>query len=274
MKTNLGLMFCFLMLVGCQNGGGDMAFEDATGQYNLQSQSDDNGDLSEEDLERIREQERDAEILPPGEDLDPVYCPDESNMVATSRECLEHMDTVQVLMDLNDSSIIQNYHGNLKVRSGHIVALKNSSGNFTLIGIGNAVVDEIKDVKGNILVCNMTVKVIKATSNGNIKVDGGNVCMVDGHKGNLHVNNGSIGEVKNGSGNVNVDNGDIGYVSSQNGNVKVTEGSVGSTFDTRGNITVENGNIGNIDTHRGNIRVKNGEITGTVTNVIGNVKVN
>ncbi len=309
MKTYLGILICAVAMVGCQNEGNKISFEDASGQFSLLNSYDpDLGDLSPEDLEAIADQENNPgedteviqpiddgddvvdDVIPPGEDNIPVTCPDSNNLVATSNECLRYIENVQSLLALDDGSTIKNFKGNLKVRAGNIVSIRNTKGNLVLVGIGSASIDHIKDVTGNLLICNMNVGVIERTSKGNILLDGGNVCLVNGHVGNLRVNNGSIGEVRNGVGNVNVVNGDIQYVRNQRGNVTVHSGSVGdierhtgnavvydgslnSTYNTRGNIRVENGNLGYVDTHKGNVNVKGGSITGTVTNVTGNVRV-
>src|SRR5690606_25924138 len=132
MKTYFAIIFCAVVMVGCQKGGGQMSFEDTTGQFSVNGYNSDVGDLSSEDLEAIAEQENNQDddtetmlpvddVIPPGENPEPVICPEQNNLVATTSECLRYIEDAQNLLDLEDGSIIQNFNGNLKVRTGNVV---------------------------------------------------------------------------------------------------------------------------------------------------------
>ena len=92
-----------------------------------------------------------------------------------------------------DKSSFSNVSGNFFVKAAHLANLSDISGNIHLIGTAaDTSIDSISDMHGNIIICGMDVKEIKASTSGNLIIVGGDVGHIDGYSGNIRIVGGKL----------------------------------------------------------------------------------
>ncbi|MGZ3691294.1 MAG: hypothetical protein ACXVAX_07310 [Pseudobdellovibrio sp.] len=103
-----------------------------------------------------------------------------------------------------DKSSFSNVSGNFFVKAAHLANLSDITGNIHLIGTAtDSSIDSISNMHGNIIICGMDVKSVKASTTGHLVVVGGDIGQIDGFSGNIRVIGGKIlGGITNSNGNL------------------------------------------------------------------------
>lgn len=144
------------------------------------------------------------------------------------------------LLLLDAGSSIVNTVGITRVKSEHIVEVRNNTGALRILGLGDgARLDSINQSVGSIIICNMDIDVL-GVSTGSIRVIGGNIGRITGHHtGHVSIYDGNIGAIENNTGSISLRNGNIGSVTNQTGAINVRNGTVGTVINHTGSLNIK-----------------------------------
>lgn len=159
-----------------------------------------------------------AEVMPNNSDgsvsdqSDNSSCCNDDGDIGKEIESCDHDDDsyrnvcdklVKKSIEVKDGLCVSNQRGNVYIKGDQIGSCDNIYGNVHILGLkDNSSVAEIKDSRGNHILCGVSVKKLSQIR-GNVIVVGGDVGDIDDMRGNLRVIDGKVlGKITNSVGNV------------------------------------------------------------------------